>query len=240
MPFQRKKRTEAGSPPKRAIKQKAKQMGARGRVVSPSTKIAVLASGGFDSNVLISELLRSHASVYPVYVRCGLVWEKAEIHWLIKYLNRLKNRKLKPLTVLDLPVADFDRKGWSVTGRGTPDRRSHDREVFLLGRNLLLLSKAATFCASKKIPRIALGTLGSNPFPDATPDFFRHFEKTAGMALGFPIKILTPFARLKKSQVARKAEGLPLHLSFSCLAPRGTKPCGRCNKCAELEALLDG
>ncbi len=200
--------------------------------------IAVLTSGGFDSNVLTAELLKSHSAVYPIYVRCGLVWEKAELHWLAKYLRSLKNRKLRPLTILDLPVTDFDRKGWAVTGRGTPGYHSPDKDVFLPGRNLLLLSKVAAFCASKKIPRIALGTLSSNPFPDATPEFFRRFEKTAGTALDFPIKILTPYARFKKRKIAEKAKrDKNLHLSFSCLSPKGIKPCGRCNKCAELESL---
>lgn len=207
-----------------------------------NTRIAVLTSGGIDSNILLAQMLKRYTEVYPVYVRADLNWEKAEIYWLKKYLKSLRRKNLKPLTILDMPVSDIMR-GWAVTGRGTPGYHSPDEDVFLPGRNLLLLSKAATFCALKKIPWIALGTLASNPFPDATSDFFRRFEECAGTALGFPIKILTPFARLKKKDVVKKAQKAPktkdlaLHLSFSCLAPRGIKPCGRCNKCAEREGV---
>jgi 7-cyano-7-deazaguanine synthase len=196
-------------------------------------KIAVLASGGLDSNVLISELLRKYDEVYPIYIQCGLVWERAELYWLRKYLKKLKSRNLRPLTVLSLPVNDLDGRGWAVTGRGAPGYQSRDEEVFLPGRNLLLFSKAATFCALHKIPILAIGSLSGNPFPDATKEFFQNFGRTASQALNVPIKIIAPFQKLKKKDVLKKGRGLPLHLSFSCLAPKGLKPCGRCNKCSE-------
>ena len=209
-------------------------------------RIAVLTSGGIDSNILVAKMLKKYEEVYPIYIRSGLNWESAELYWLKKYLRALRQKNLKknlkPLMILDMPVSDV-LGGWAITSRGTPNYHSPDEDVFLPGRNLLLLSKAATFCALKKIPRIALGTLSSNPFPDATPDFFRRFEETAGTALDFPIKILTPFARFKKREIAKKAlkaKDSLLHLSFSCLAPRGIKPCGRCNKCAESEGMLGG
>lgn len=201
-------------------------------------KIAVLASGGLDSNILIGLLLKTFDEVYPVYVRSGLKWEKAELFWLKKYLGTLKQPKLMPLTLLDLPFQDLDPRGWAVTGKKVPDFASADEEVCLPGRNLLLLSKTSTFCTLKKIPKIALGTLSANPFPDATPKFFHDFSRTAGLALGYSIQILAPFARLKKNEILQMGSDLPLHLSFSCLAPKGTKPCHRCNKCAEKERAI--
>ncbi|HSA59359.1 MAG TPA: 7-cyano-7-deazaguanine synthase [bacterium] len=201
-------------------------------------KIAVLASGGIDSNVLLAELARRGHAIYPVYTRFGLIWEKAELHWLKRYLRALPpklRRRIRPLTILNQPVCDLYRNGWALTGRGTPGYRSDDRKVYLPGRNLLFLSKAAPFCVLRGIRAIAVGTLVSNPFPDASKAFFQSFERSASIALKSPFKILTPFSGLKKRQVIRKGRGLPLHLSFSCLAPRGYKVCGRCNKCAERE-----
>jgi 7-cyano-7-deazaguanine synthase len=117
-----------------------------------------------------------------------------------------------------------------VPGAATPDKA-----VYLPGRNLLLLSKAAVFCAQHRNGAIAIGSLGHNPFPDATPKFFHEFARAAGAALNFKFGILAPFRRLTKEQVIRRGVrlGLPLHLSFSCLAPRRGLHCGRCNKCAE-------
>jgi 7-cyano-7-deazaguanine synthase len=99
----------------------------------------------------------------------------------------------------------------------------------------MLLSKAAVFSALHKIDAIAVGSLGHNPFPDATPKFFRDFAGAAGEALDFRIKIIAPFRALTKEQVVRRGIRLklPLHLSFSCIAPKNGLHCGRCNKCAE-------
>jgi len=199
--------------------------------------ICVLTSGGFDSNILVARMLERYERVYPLYVRCGLVWEEAELYWLKKYLKALKNKKIHPLTVVSMPVSDLDKKSWATTGRGTPGYRSADERVYLPGRNLLLLSKGTIFCAAHHIPTLAVGTLKGNPFSDATPRFFRNFSQLASQALNFRIRIVTPFVKLKKHALLKKSRGLPLHLTFSCLAPRGLKPCGRCNKCAERDRL---
>jgi 7-cyano-7-deazaguanine synthase len=99
----------------------------------------------------------------------------------------------------------------------------------------MLLSKAAAFCSLHKVDTIAVGSLGHNPFPDATPKFFRDFATAASEALGLRIKIIAPFRTLTKEQVIRRGLRLklPLHLSFSCIAPKHGRHCGHCNKCAE-------
>ncbi len=83
------------------------------------------------------------------------------------------------------------------------------------------------------VGQLALALLAGNPFADATDEFFSAFEATLGQATGSPVRILRPFAQLKKPDVLQLGRGLPLELSFSCIAPRDGLPCGRCNKCAE-------
>lgn len=206
-------------------------------------RIAVLASGGIDSSVLLADLARKGRTIFPVYIRCGFFWERAELYWLRKYIRALPGdlrRRIRALTILDLAASDLLKKKthWAVTGRKVPGYHSADPEVCLPGRNLFLLSKAAVFCSLLKIPILALGSLSGNPFPDATPKFFRMVEKTARMGLGYPLRIVAPFRSLTKRQVIRRGQGLPLHVCFSCLSPRGNKPCGRCNKCAERIRVL--
>jgi 7-cyano-7-deazaguanine synthase len=137
--------------------------------------------------------------------------------------------------ILSLPVRDLYGKHWSMTGRRVPGAKTRDEAVYLPGRNLLLLSKAAVFCAEHRIGVIAIGSLGHNPFPDATPRFFRDFARAAGEALNVRLQIIAPLRALTKEQVVRRGVrlNLPLHLSFSCLSPRRGRHCGRCNKCAE-------
>ena len=187
-------------------------------------RICALVSGGLDSCVMLAELAKQYREVYPVYIRQGLAWERAEIVHLRRYLRALG---IGSLTILDLPARDLYGKHWSVTGQHIPGAKTRDEAVYLPGRNLMLLAKAAVFCTLHEIPVIAVGSLGHNPFSDATPKFFRDFTRVSG------VKVMTPFRRLSKEAVLRRGRHLPLHLSFSCLAPRRGRHCGRCNKCAE-------
>lgn len=197
--------------------------------------VCALVSGGLDSCVMLAELTHRYRKVSPVFIRYGLVWETAELRHLRKFLRTANIPRIQSLMVLDLPVRDLYGAHWSTTGRKVPHAQTPDEAVYLPGRNLLLLSKAAVFCALNKIDTIAIGSLDHNPFPDATPKFFREFAAVAGEALNFQIKVIAPFRALSKEKVIRRGHrlGLPLHLSFSCIAPRRGFHCGRCNKCAE-------
>ncbi len=192
--------------------------------------VCALVSGGLDSCVLVAELAKTYRHVHPVYVRQGFAWETAELRHLRRYLRAVRTR---PLAILDLPVRDLYGNHWSVTGQRVPGVKTRDEAVYLPGRNLMLLSKAAVYCALHRIPVIAVGSLSHNPFPDATPKFFRDFSKAAVDALNFPVNIIAPLRTLTKEQVVRRGKHLPLRLSFSCLAPKNCRHCGRCNKCAE-------
>ena len=198
-----------------------------------TTDICVLVSGGLDSAALLGTLAGKHRRVFPLFVRMGLQWEKTELYWLRRFLAQLDSPRVQPLTVVELPATDVYGKHWSVTGKHVPGARTPDEAVYLPGRNLLLVSKAAVFCALRDIPTIALAPLGRNPFPDATPAFFRKFAQVASRALGRRITVAAPFRKLTKPQLIVRSPELPLHLTFSCIAPRGRLHCGRCNKCAE-------
>ena len=196
-------------------------------------RACVLISGGLDSCVLLAHLAEQGWEVTPLYVQAGLVWERVELTWLRRFLDRSNHPGLKPLRRLSLPVEDTYQSHWSTTGQAVPGANTEDSAVYLPGRNLLLLSKAAVYCSLNRIGVIALGLLKGNPFPDATPAFLRGFERLAGGALTHPLEIVTPFSSLSKTAVIDLGKGLPLELTFSCIRPVGEKHCGGCNKCAE-------
>ena len=195
--------------------------------------IAVLVSGGLDSSVLLAELLRHGDAVQPIYVSSGLRWEAVERYWLRRFLRALPAPRLQRLVELTLPASDVYRTHWSISGKGTPGYDAPLDSNYLPGRNLLLLSKAAVFCAQHDVAAIALAVLRDNPFADGAPEFFRRFAATARCAFRVPFEVWTPFRRLSKAAVIRRAQGLPLHLTFSCARPSGRLHCGRCTKCAE-------
>ena len=200
--------------------------------------LAVLISGGLDSAILLGDLLRQGITVQPISIRCGLAWEAAEHAHLVRYLAALARPSLRPLVILDEPVRDLYGDHWSVTGKGVPTATDPDPMVFLPGRNVLLLAKAMLWCHLHRVPSIALGSLGTNPFPDATPEFFRTLEACVNMAVDGRVEIRLPYGGMKKTEVMRRGVGLPLELSFSCIDPVGERHCGECNKCAERQAAF--
>jgi 7-cyano-7-deazaguanine synthase len=195
--------------------------------------LAVLVSGGLDSAILVRDALRRELVVHPLYVRHGLAWEAVELQHLSNFLEAIAAESLRPLQVLEMPVADLYAAHWSVTGRGVPGAATPDEAVFLPGRNVFLLAKAMVWCHLRGVPAVALAPLESNPFPDATPHFFDSFEAVVNEAVAGRVRVLRPYAGLHKTDVMRRGQGLPLGLTFSCIRPVAGRHCGRCNKCAE-------
>jgi 7-cyano-7-deazaguanine synthase len=195
--------------------------------------VAVLASGGVDSAVLTAEYLRAGRAVQPMCVRFGLAWEAVEEAHLRRFLDTLSGSALRPLVMLDLPVADTYGAHWSLGTDAVPDEGTPDEAVYLPGRNLLLLAKSSIWCALHGYPTIALGTLKGNPFADSSREFFGDVEALVHTAVGHRLEIATPFAELDKAQVLERGRDLALEHTFSCIDPVGDVHCGRCNKCAE-------
>jgi 7-cyano-7-deazaguanine synthase len=202
--------------------------------------VGVMLSGGLDSSILLGHFLRKGRCVRPFYVQSGLVWQTVEAAVVGRYLHRLQESfpQLLPLVVLDLPLADLYDGHWSLTGITPPDAESADEAVYLPGRNALLLLKASLWCQMHGVPQLAIGVLGTSPFADATSEFFETFQAMVNRGTDSPLQILRPLAGLTKCQVMQLGEGLPLGLTFSCIAPVDGLHCGRCNKCAERQAAF--
>lgn len=206
--------------------------------------LAVLTSGGLDSAILLAHMARQSPEtlVTPIYIRSGLQWESVELEYLQRYHAALvvKFGNIKPLVLLEQPTSDLYGDHWSTTGREVPDASTPDEAVYLPGRNLLLTLKGLLWCHLHQVSRLALGVLGSNPFPDASPSFFTAFAEAVGLGVNDPtLRIETPFGSLHKVDVMRLGRDLPLEWSFSCIQPMDRLHCGRCNKCAERKKAFE-
>ena len=197
------------------------------------SRVAVLASGGLDSAILVADFLRQDCDVQPIYVRFGLAWEEVEEAHLRRFLDTLPDSGAQPLVALEFPIADVYGSHWSVSGTEVPDARTSDDAVYLPGRNLLLLAKSSVWCALNGVPTIALGTLKGNPFADSSREFLGLVESVVHTAMNWPFEVVTPFAGLTKSDVLERGHGLHLEHTFSCIDPQAGRHCGRCNKCEE-------
>ncbi len=196
---------------------------------------AVLLSAGLDSAVLAAAAARE-GPVHPLYVSTGLAWERAELAALDQLLATAPFQlNVAPVARLSFTVEDvYPATHWAL--RGTPPAfDTADEEVYLTGRNVVLLSKAAIYGAQHRIGRIALGPLAGNPFPDATPEFFAAMARALSLGLDHPIEVVTPFLSLEKSEVIRLGVelGVPLELTLSCMNPQQGRHCGQCSKCRE-------
>ena len=202
------------------------------------TRPVVLFSAGLDSAVLLVHTAQRYRSAQPVYVRSGLAWEREEQGQAERFIAAL------PPTsgVLDLVVLDVDMRDvyppahWAIRGEA-PGFDTPDEDVYLEGRNVVLLSKTAVLAARTGSDRIVLGPLAGNPFPDARPEFFATMSRALSLGLGRPLEIEAPFLALNKSDVIRLGSqlGVRFDLTLSCMQPTGVpgRHCGRCSKCRE-------
>ena len=208
--------------------------------VKKNAAVGVLFSGGLDSTILLGHLLRQGRRVQPFYIQSHLVWQPAELCAARRVLESIgaSYPSVGRLVVLELPLADLYANHWSTTGAETPDAQSADDAVYLPGRNALLLLKPALWCQLHGIDELALGVLGTNPFADSTPAFFKAFEATINQGAAAALRVIRPFAAWSKREVMALGRQLPLELTFSCIAPESGFHCGRCNKCAERQAAF--
>ncbi len=200
---------------------------------------AVLLSGGLDSAVLLAEE-SSRGIVLPVYVSVGLAWEEAERAIVELLLRRIPNAdRIRPLAALTVDMRDvYAATYWAVSGQ-PPAYHTPDEDVYLPGRNIILLGKAAVYAAAGGVDRIVLGTLAHNPFPDATPEFRDAMGRALSLGLAHDLRIEAPYAGAGKAEVIRRgiALSVPFELTMSCMNPRRRGAeylhCGLCSKCRE-------
>jgi 7-cyano-7-deazaguanine synthase len=196
--------------------------------------LAVLLSGGLDSAVLAARAARDGA-VQPIYVSAGLAWEAEEAALLERLLASPPYRNLLPLARIGVDASDlYPATHWARRG-DPPSYDTPDEDVYLPGRNILLLSKAGVLCALRGIHRLAIGPLAGNPFPDATPGFFSAMARALSLGLAHEVAIETPLASMHKQEVIRlgAALGVSFELTLSCMNPSGGRHCGLCSKCRE-------
>jgi 7-cyano-7-deazaguanine synthase len=205
-------------------------------------RTAVLLSGGLDSAVLAVDEAAA-GDMYPVYVSAGLAWEAPERACVARFLAAAPiGGQRRPLVSLGVDMRDvYAATHWAVEGR-PPAYHTPDEDVYLPGRNVILLAKAAIYCAAANIDRLVIGTLAHNPFPDATADFRAAMTHALSLGLGRPLQIDAPYAGTEKAAVIRRgaALGVPFELTLSCMnpqpAPRDQQlamHCGECSKCRE-------
>src|SRR5207245_1971332 len=179
--------------------------------VSLPERICVLASGGLDSAVLLGTLARRHA-VHPLYVRCGLAWERAEQRLLARFLAALRarhGRRVAPLAPVGPPAVrpqQVRRAAARFRGRGRarPDevravigyvvRRVLRAITTLLGTTLII------FVLVRVVPADPAVTIAG---PKADPETLAAIRKDLGLDDPVVVQYVRYLAGLARGDLGR-------------------------------------
>lgn len=182
-------------------------------------------SGGIDSAMLAALLKKQGHEVLPVHVNYGQLAEEREWSSCLQACSHLK---------LPDPLR-IDLSGMKKIPSGLTNKNLDiEKAAFLPTRNLVFLVAGAAYAYSRSVNVVAIGLLANPIFPDQTPDFVRSAETCLSNALGYKVRVLTPFITLDKRDILKlaKKESFPLGLCYYCHSG-GTVPCGVCISCKE-------
>ena len=154
---------------------------------------AVLLSGGLDSAVLLADEA-ARGDVQPIYVSVGLAWEAAEREMIARLMANGAGGPPAPGVARPSTCATSTRPRTGRFEGRPPAYHTPDEDVYLPGRNIVLLGKAAVYCAAAGIGRLVIGTLAHNPFPDATPEFRAALAGALSLGLAHRLTIEAPYA----------------------------------------------
>ncbi|MEM3291425.1 MAG: 7-cyano-7-deazaguanine synthase QueC [Saccharolobus sp.] len=201
-------------------------------------KILVVASGGLDSTVAATKLIREGNDVVLLHFNYR---HKAE--------EREREAVRKIAEYLQVPLIEIDTDLFKMIGHSTlikgggdivKDRSGEEGAEFahewVPARNLILLSVAIAIAESNGFDAIASGINleESGAYPDNEMEFIRLLNKLSPYATGpnKKVEVLMPVGNLVKHEIVKLGYeiGAPLHLTWSCYEG-GQKHCGKCGPC---------
>lgn len=182
-------------------------------------KITLLLSGGMDSAVLAAHLARDGHHVEALAIHYGQVHVRELVH-----ASRVAESLDIPLTLVSLPALGALLPSELTTGDGGK---------VVPNRNAILLSVAVGYAVAHRHDAVALGINrdDARDFYDCRLPMLGHLRR---MAEANDVLLLTPFAGLRKAQVAAMASDLELDLDLTRSCYRnGEQPCQQCDACAD-------
>ena len=123
---------------------------------------------------------------------------------------------------------------WAIRGVA-PGYDTPDEDVYIEGRNIVLLAKAAVFMARARNRRDPDRAARRKSVSGCDAGLLRRHGASAVARPRPPDRDRGAAPSLHKSDVIRlgRSLGVPLELTLSCMQPVGRVHCGACSKCRE-------
>ncbi len=206
--------------------------------IRENKRALVIASGGLDSTVAATKLLKEGYEVTLLHFNYHHKAEEKEREAVVniaKFLN---------VGLMEVNTDLFKLVGGTTLLKGggeiVKDRSGIEGAEFahewVPARNLIFLSVALAIAETKGFSFIATGINleESGAYPDNEMEFNRMFDKMSPYATGpnKAVKVLMPVGNLMKREIVKLGIeiGAPLHLTWSCYEG-GDKHCGKCGPC---------
>lgn len=188
----------------------------------------VLLSGGMDSAVALA-MARDAGSVMAVTFDYGQA-NRGELN----AARRLAEHYNVSQRVV---VVDYSFATGACAALGGSDIT----HTFVPARNLLFLSYGVAVAEAFGAHMVWFGANKDDHeyYPDTRPTFARVMDLAADLGTKEGgIRIVAPFMRMTKAEVARLGESMmvPLSWTTTCAQPKEGKPCGVCRGCKQREA----
>ena len=176
----------------------------------------VLLSGGVDSSVVLYWAIRNYHEVSAVCLDYGQAHKRE-----LAAARRMASSADVPFTV--------------VRVLGLPSgKRGQGESAFIRGRNVMAVGIGASMVDTLG-GDVLVGSLRTDPYPDCTPRFIADVSRAIASPPGAPrARVLAPLHDFEgKAAVIRLGldMGVPLQRTWSCMLPRGRKPCRQCPSC---------
>lgn len=200
-------------------------------------KVIMLNSGGYDSVILLHELISRGNHVRCIFFNYGqrnYVQERNCMDTACRKINVMNKKLIAEFMEIELPTL-FWAKTTLYDSHISPD----DKDQYIPMRNLIFLSYAVSVAESLGVSEIYTAIIAQNiGFTDTSIEFVDTLNKVAMMA---GVQILAPYAALNKYDLMQKAIEFGLHEDdvFSCNTPIEGKPCGKCGDCETLKTIFN-
>ena len=185
-------------------------------------KVIALNSGGFDSVVMINDLLANNVEVISLFFNWGQPnYEQEKL-----CAEKIGARCSEHIEVkVNMP--------WVNTNMS--------EKAYIPMRNLVFGSYAVSLAEQRNIPYIYMAVINTGndvPYFDCTQDFYNNLNH---MIEGKGIEIRTPYIDFRKQDLKFLYYKYKMTKDdfFSCNTPMDNKPCMTCGDCTSLKALIN-